>query len=117
MVPCTVTKGSLYGLPFLWFDGGISLKLISSDTNIWLEFNTIAKLDLPFKLPYIYIMYKEALREEIISPPSILSELQEYGLLGVELTSEEFFYAADLAYKYVKLSGYDRIAGYVTEFT
>lgn len=86
------------------------MRLISSDTNIWLDFNTIAKLDLPFKLPYTYIMYKEALREEIISPPSLLSDLQEYGLQGVDLTTEEFFYAEELAYKYVKLSGYDRTA-------
>ena len=86
------------------------MRLISSDTNIWLDFNTIAKLDLPFKLPYTYIMYKETLREEIISPPSLLSDLQDYGLQGVELTTEEFYYAAELSEKYVKLSGYDRTA-------
>ena len=55
-------------------------------------------------------MYKEALQEEIISPPSLLSNLQKYGLKGEELSTEEFYYAAELAYKYVKLSKYDRTA-------
>lgn len=34
------------------------MKLISSDTNIWLDFNTISKLELPFKLPYTKNDYK-----------------------------------------------------------
>ena len=86
------------------------MEFISSDTNIWLDFHTICKLELPFKLPYNYVMFREALREEVISPPDLLDELKKLGIIGVELTTEEFYYAMDLANKYVKLSNYDRIA-------
>lgn len=86
------------------------MEYISSDTNIWLDFHTISKANLPFRLPCTYIMYKEALRKEIISPPELLLYLQKSGLTGVNITIEEFEYAQSLAGKYVKLSGYDRIA-------
>ena len=86
------------------------MKYISSDTNIWLDFSSISRTDLPFRLPCTYIMYKEALRKEIITPPELLDGLIKQGLIGVELTIEEFIYAGELAGKYVKLSGYDRTA-------
>lgn len=86
------------------------MRYISSDTNVWLDFNSISRLNLPFRMPCIYIMFKEALREEIISPPELLSDLQEKGLKGVELETEEFYYALALSGKYRKLSGYDRTA-------
>ena len=86
------------------------MEYISSDTNIWLDFNVISRIDLPFRLPCTYIMYREALRREIISPPELIADLRDRGLIGVELTIDEFFYAEDLARKYVKLSGYDRTA-------
>ena len=89
---------------------------ISSDTNIWLDFNAISRTDLPFRLPCTYIMYKEALRKEIISPPEFLDGLQKRGLIGVDLTIEEFFYADELSKKYVKLSGYDRTALAVAKY-
>lgn len=86
------------------------MRYISSDTNIWLDFQTISRTDLPFRLPCTYIMYREALREEVISHPELLYDLQKFGLLGVDISTEEFFYAQELAYKYVKLSKYDRLA-------
>jgi len=86
------------------------LEYISSDTNIWLDFHSISKIDFPFRLPCIYIMYREALRGEIVSPPDLLDRLQNLGLQGVELTTEEFYYAISISQKYVKLSGYDRTA-------
>ncbi len=86
------------------------MRYISSDTNVWLDFNSISMLDLPFRMPCIYVMYKEALREEIISPPELLADLPKKGLKGVELDTEEFYYALDLSEKYRKLSGYDRTA-------
>jgi hypothetical protein len=61
-------------------------------------------------------MYKEALRKEIISPSELLDGLQKRGLIGVDLTIEEFFYADELSKKYVKLSGYDRTALAVAKF-
>lgn len=61
-------------------------------------------------------MYKEALRKEIISPPELLERLQKRGLIGVDLTIEEFFYADELSKRYVKLSGYDRTALAVAKY-
>ena len=61
-------------------------------------------------------MYKEALRKEIINPPELLTDLQKRGLIGVDLTIEEFFYADELSKKYVKLSGYDRTALAVAKY-
>jgi hypothetical protein len=55
-------------------------------------------------------MFKEALRSEIVSPPELLHKLHENGLVGVDITIEEFYYAIDLGNRYNKLSGYDRIA-------
>ena len=92
------------------------MEYISSDTNIWLDFNTISRTDLPFRLPCTFIMYKEALRKEIISPPELLDGLQKRGLIGVDLTIEEFFYADEVSNKYVKLSGYDRTALAIAKF-
>ncbi|ADL35472.1 PIN domain-containing protein [Butyrivibrio proteoclasticus B316] len=86
------------------------MKYISSDTNIWLDFETISRTDLPFLLPCTYVMYKEALEEEVVSPPDLLEDLRKKGLVAVELTTEEFFYAAECVAKYVKISKYDSTA-------
>lgn len=47
------------------------MEYISSDTNIWLDFAVIDKLDLPFRLPYIYLMDKDAIEDELLNPPDI----------------------------------------------
>ena len=39
---------------------------ISSDTNVWIDFMTIGKLELPFRLPYTYLMYYEAVENELL---------------------------------------------------
>lgn len=67
-------------------------------------------------MPCTYIMYKEALRSEIVSPPELLSDLKQRGLLGVDLTTEEFYYALEDLGKYVKLSGYDKTALAIAKF-
>lgn len=86
------------------------MKYISSDTNIWLDFDTISCIDLPFRLPCTYVMYREALTEEVVSPPNLLEDLRKKGLKAVELTTEEFFYAAECVAKYTKISRYDATA-------
>ena len=83
---------------------------ISSDTNVWLDFDVISRIELPFRLPCTYLMFTEALREEIMYPLTLLQKLQGLGLKGVDLTADELFYADEIADKYVKLSGYDRTA-------
>lgn len=86
------------------------MKYISSDTNVWLDFKAINKLDLPFLLDYIYLMNDEAVENELLSPPNLGSELTSLGLRKTELTSEEFFLAEELNIKYAKPSIYDCIA-------
>lgn len=47
------------------------MQYISSDTNIWLDFMIINRLELPFRLPYIYLMNSEAMEDELLNPPGI----------------------------------------------
>ncbi len=83
---------------------------ISSDTNVWIDFMTIGRVDIPFRLPYTYIMNKDAIDDELISPQGLSSKLVSYGLIPVEITIEEFFLAEKYGIEYLRLSKYDRIA-------
>lgn len=86
------------------------MEYISSDTNVWLDFVEIEKLNLPFQLPYVYLMNDETVEDELISPPGLSDELLQMGLRKTELTEEEFYLAEALASKYAKPSVYDCIA-------
>ncbi len=86
------------------------MEYISSDTNIWLDFENIDRLDLPFKLPYIYLMDGDAVEDELLNPPGIADKLIKMGLQKTELTEEEFFAAEEFVNRYAKLSLYDCIA-------
>lgn len=86
------------------------MEYISSDTNVWIDFSTIQKLALPFKLPYTYLMNKDAIEEELLSPPGLGRELMKYGVVSAEITIEEFNLAQFYGERYIKLSIHDRIA-------
>ena len=86
------------------------MEYISSDTNVWIDFSVIQKTDLPFRLPYTYIMNEDAIADELLSPPELGQELISYGLKPVGISIEEFELAQSYGKKYVKLSTYDRIA-------
>lgn len=86
------------------------MEYISSDTNVWIDFAAIDKLDLPFKLPYIYLMDREAIEDEMLNPPDIGKKLVNYGLCATEMTEEEFYLAEKFSDKYKKPSTYDCIA-------
>lgn len=86
------------------------MEYISSDTNVWLDFLEIEKLNLPFQLPYIYLMNDETVEDELLSPPGLSDTLLQMGLQKTELTEEEFYLAETLASKYAKPSVYDCIA-------
>lgn len=86
------------------------MEYISSDTNVWLDFEVINRLALPFKLPYTYLMYIEAIEDELLSPPNIGTELIKKGLVPTELTVDEFYMAEKFNAKYAKPSIYDCIA-------
>lgn len=83
---------------------------ISSDTNVWIDFVTIDSLELPFRLPYTYIMSEEVIEDELLSPPGLGGRLISYGLVSVEITIDEFLLADEYGNRYKKLSVYDRIA-------
>ena len=83
---------------------------ISSDTNVWLDFSTINKLDIPFKLPYTYIMNEDAIENELLSPKGLQKALIGLGLKAVELSEEEFYLAEEYSAKYSKPSLYDCVA-------
>lgn len=86
------------------------MEYISSDTNVWIDFSIIQKTELPFRLPYTYIMNEDAITDELLSPLELGQELISYGLKPVEITIEEFELAQNYGEKYIKLSIYDRIA-------
>ena len=83
---------------------------ISSDTNVWIDFATIDCLELPFKLPYIYLMNQDAIEDEIQKPPGLGEKLIQLGLQKTQLSEEEFFLAEELIERYAKPSLYDCIA-------
>ena len=83
---------------------------ISSDTNVCIDFATIEKLEIPFRLPYTYIMSQYAVEDELLSPLGLGRQLRAYGLVPVEITIDEFYLAENYGNKYKKLSIYDRIA-------
>ena len=85
-------------------------KFISSDTNVWIDFSTIDKLDLPFRLPYTYIMNRDAIEEELLSPLSLKQNLLQLGLKSIDIDNDEFVLAAKYGVKYKQLSVHDRIA-------
>lgn len=83
---------------------------ISSDTNVWIDFSTINKMVLPFRLPYTYIMNSDAIEDELLNPANLKEDLLSLGLKKVELDLTEYLLAAEYALKYKQLSKYDRIA-------
>ncbi len=86
------------------------MEYISSDTNVWIDFYRISKIQFPFRLNCSYIMFNEAIDKELLYPGELRSQLIDGGLIGVEITTDELFYADELSEKYRKLSVYDRIA-------
>lgn len=86
------------------------MEYISSDTNVWLDFAEIERLNLPFLLPYVYLVNDETVEDELLSPPGLCSELLQLGLQKTELTEEEFYLVEEFTSKYIKPSVYDCIA-------
>ena len=86
------------------------MEYISSDTNIWLDFETVNRLDYPFKLPYTYLMNDEAVDSELVAPEGLGKRLIQLGLEKTELTLDEFFFVEEYVSKYSKPSTYDCVA-------
>lgn len=86
------------------------MEYISSDTNVWIDFMAIDKVELPFLLPCTYIMSDDAVNDELLSPEGFKDALLQNGLKPVEYTIEEFTLADSYGSRYPKLSIYDRLA-------
>ena len=67
----------------------------------------IDKLELPFRLPLIYLMNIDAIEDELLSPEGMREKLLRLGLQPTELTENEFYYGLKMAEAHPKLSEYD----------
>ena len=85
-------------------------EFISSDTNVWIDFHEIGAVSLPFRLSCTYLMWAEAVDDEVRSPGGLRGELLAAGLVPVDITAEEFCLADDYGDRYVGLSAYDAVA-------
>ena len=83
------------------------MEFISSDTNVWIDFMAIDKLELPFRLSLKYLMNEDAINDELLSPEGMREQLLQLGLIATELTEEEFYYGLKMAELHPKLSQYD----------
>lgn len=85
-------------------------EFISSDTNIWIDFNAIGVATMPFKLNCTFIMWNEAVEFEILTPEGLREKLLDAGLQAVRLSAKEFFLADEYGDRYAALSTYDAVA-------
>ena len=70
---------------------------ISSDTNIWIDFQEVDHLDHPFRLEYQYYISKNAYTDELLKSDELREELLNKGLRLAEVTEDE--YSQAMAYE------------------
>lgn len=85
-------------------------EFISSDTNVWIDFEAIGAIELPFELPCTFLMWEEAVQDEARSPESLREKLVAAGLVSVQISTEEFWLADGLGERYAGISAYDAVA-------
>ncbi len=86
------------------------MQFISSDTSVWIDFSLIHNTTLPFRLSYTYVMSRDAVEDELLSPEGLGAELMSCGLRPVDITIDEFLLAEQYGIRYPQLSKYDRLA-------
>lgn len=86
------------------------MELVSSDSNVWIDFEVIDRLDLPFCLPHKYVMCKDAFLQELFPFSDKMAGLCGKGLHLVDLTDTELQLVLSWEQKYRKLSRFDRCA-------
>jgi len=86
------------------------MELVSSDSNVWIDFEVIDRLDLPFHLPHKYVMCKDAFLQELFPFSNKMAGLCDKGLHLVDLTDAELQLVLSWEQKYRKLSRFDRCA-------
>ena len=86
------------------------MEYISSDTNVWIDFYIIDRLYLPFRLRFTYVMYKESIINELLSPADLPEKLISFGLKPIDINTQEAILAMQYQKDYRKLTYPDRIA-------
>jgi predicted nucleic acid-binding protein len=83
---------------------------ISSDTNIWIDFQEIGHLDHPFLLGHSYFISQDAFRDELLNPKSMRNDLLHWGIQIANITDQEYNDALIFQARYPSLSLYDAFA-------
>ena len=83
---------------------------ISSDTNIWFDFEAIGHLDHPFLLDYSYYISDFTFDEEIKLSKEIHKYIASKHLIVTPVNSDELSLVNKLSRKYINLSFYDAVA-------
>ena len=85
--------------------------LISSDTNIWFDFESIGCLHHPFMLRnHTFFLSDLTFEEEIHNSTAIQNYVLSKQLKITSVTAEELVLVDKLSYKYMNLSFYDLVA-------
>ena len=86
------------------------MEYISSDSNVWFDFNTIGRIDVPFRLPWKYLMNQDAIEDELLYPSGLKTNLIHLGLEATELSEKEFYFALEISDHHPQLTKYDSSA-------
>jgi predicted nucleic acid-binding protein len=86
------------------------VEFISSDTNVWIDFEAVDAIEMSFRLSCTYLMWVEAVENEVRSPVGLRERLLASGLVSVQLTEEEFWLADEYTERYSGISTYDAVA-------
>jgi len=84
--------------------------IFSSDTNIWIDFNTLGMLDIPFRSDHAFYMSRDAMDDELLAPQGLNAALRAFGLKPVDIDLDEFYLAENYRSSYPRLSKYDALA-------
>ena len=84
--------------------------IFSSDTNIWIDLDTLEIIEIPFLSAHEFYMSQDAITDELLSPPDLTDRLVTLGIKPVIFDLEEFYLAEQYQHRYPKLSKYDALA-------
>ncbi|MBR6902203.1 MAG: hypothetical protein IKN30_09140 [Synergistaceae bacterium] len=87
-----------------------AMGLISSDTNIWIDFYIVNRIEHPFLLNHEYYISSAAFTDELVAPKQLGEILVNYGLMQTDIKDEELSLALEYQETYKKLSTYDSFA-------
>lgn len=83
---------------------------ISSDTNVWIDFQDIGFLEQPFRLDHQFYLSRDAFQDEFVRSEAMKQALLQYGLHLADVQDEEFLTATEYQVRYSRLSVYDALA-------